>query len=239
MVGDNGENKVQKDDGKQEELSQSTIPPPFLLRPATCSCPSHQHRLLLQLRTQSLARIDSVQSLRTQCYKLESDDIVRSVSPSSGKDNDTDSRAAARVACAFSEKDTKYSKLFFVLPPFPTHLPPIYPPQEAPPPTSTSPDRQFGTSLISVSSSVVDDLQTQLREIQSRLSLHISHTNHSFIQSWSTSLGVWRRMTRTVVMTTHGASRLLYQSAEEADEEQLAEENRNHKPGATNARAGW
>ncbi|KAF8960071.1 hypothetical protein BDZ97DRAFT_1835338 [Flammula alnicola] len=43
IVGDNGENRAQKNDGKQEELSQLTIPPSLLLRPAPCSRPSHQH----------------------------------------------------------------------------------------------------------------------------------------------------------------------------------------------------
>ncbi|KAF8954320.1 hypothetical protein BDZ97DRAFT_1866180, partial [Flammula alnicola] len=60
-IGDNGENRTQKkNDGKQEKLSQLTIPPPLLLRPAPCSRPSHQHlppRSLLQLRTQSSIRI--------------------------------------------------------------------------------------------------------------------------------------------------------------------------------------
>ncbi|KAF8960086.1 hypothetical protein BDZ97DRAFT_2060890 [Flammula alnicola] len=42
-VGDNGENRTQKNDGKQEELSQLIISPPFLQRPALGSHPSHQH----------------------------------------------------------------------------------------------------------------------------------------------------------------------------------------------------
>ncbi|KAF8955176.1 hypothetical protein BDZ97DRAFT_323531 [Flammula alnicola] len=80
-VGDNGKNKAQKDDRKQEELSRLKMPPPLLLKPVTCSRPSHQHpppRLLLQWRIQSLARIDSVRSLHTPYYKLVSDDIVQS-----------------------------------------------------------------------------------------------------------------------------------------------------------------
>ncbi|KAF8953958.1 hypothetical protein BDZ97DRAFT_554754 [Flammula alnicola] len=56
-VGDNRTNKAQNDDVKQEELFQSTIPPPFLLMRKLLSRPSHQHppiHLLIQLRTQSL-----------------------------------------------------------------------------------------------------------------------------------------------------------------------------------------
>ncbi|KAF8955177.1 hypothetical protein BDZ97DRAFT_1860465, partial [Flammula alnicola] len=92
----------------------------------------------------------------------------------------------------------------------------------------------FGTPLTSVSSSVVDNLQTQLRGVQSHLSSPTNHTNHSFTLSTRKSDHDLEHEPRGVEDNADGCDGNASSTSTTVPcKLQSAEENRNHKPGAT------
>ncbi|KAF8960085.1 hypothetical protein BDZ97DRAFT_1922491 [Flammula alnicola] len=111
----------------------------------------------------------------------------------------------ADESCRDNERYTRCCSLVHHLPPFPTHLPPVRPPQEA---TSTSPDWQFGTPLTS-SISHKSLFHPEHQEARHHDLEHKPRGVGEDDSDGSAVCGGW-------------------------DEGQLAEENGNHKPGVPN-----